>query len=34
VDKTVQNIMYKLNVHTRAEIAAWYERHITSSQSK
>jgi DNA-binding NarL/FixJ family response regulator len=32
VDKTVQNIMYKLNVHTRAEIAAWYERHNSAPQ--
>jgi DNA-binding NarL/FixJ family response regulator len=34
VDHHVQNIMIKLNVRTRAEIAAWYTRHIASSQPK
>lgn len=33
VDKHIANIMDKLDVHTRAEIAAWYERHIGSSRS-
>ena len=27
VDKHIANIMFKLNVHSREEIAAWYVRH-------
>ena len=34
VDKHVANIMAKLNVNTRAEIAVWYERYARSSEPK
>jgi DNA-binding NarL/FixJ family response regulator len=34
VDKHVANIMDKLNVNTRAEIAVWYERYAVSSEPK
>jgi DNA-binding CsgD family transcriptional regulator len=34
VDKHVANIMAKLNVNTRAEIAVWYERYTTSLEPK
>ena len=34
VDKHVANIMDKLNVNTRAEIAVWYERYTASSEPK
>ena len=34
VDKHVANIMDKLNVNTRAEIAVWNERYAASSEPK
>jgi DNA-binding CsgD family transcriptional regulator len=32
VDKHIANIMYKLNVHSREEIAAWYVRHVADGK--
>lgn len=32
VDKHIANIMYKLNVHSREEIAAWYVRHAADEK--
>jgi DNA-binding NarL/FixJ family response regulator len=34
VDSKVRDIMDKLTVHSRAEIAAWYERYVASAQPK
>jgi DNA-binding CsgD family transcriptional regulator len=33
VDKHIANIMYKLNVHSREEIAAWYVRQVADGSS-
>jgi DNA-binding NarL/FixJ family response regulator len=32
VDKHIANIMYKLSVHSREEIAAWYVRHAANGK--
>jgi DNA-binding NarL/FixJ family response regulator len=32
VDKHIANIMYKLSVHSREEIAAWYVRHAADGK--
>ena len=32
VDKHIANIMFKLNVHSREEIAAWYVRHAADEK--
>ena len=32
VDKHIANIMFKLNVHSREEIAAWYVRHAADGK--
>ena len=32
VDKHIANIMYKLSVHSREEIAAWYVRQAADTK--